>query len=269
MTRACVEGWAQLDGLLSGPNPPDPEDAQALAHAVEEAAQAGLRASLDVDGGRFHLLVDDDPFPAARPELAVALRASLDQVLAAARVQPSSCDSSVRLRRWTRGKEEQTLFVPSARGLEAMTRSVDCATVEAPAGMGRFRRRYLEFAGIAIAAILAWLVVLRSAAPEWAELQIVTGPYADYLQVEPLTAGIFVRAKAEGGSLEEDLPELSVSSSQAWVLEDLARGRLRYRFVDSAGLTLGPAWYGLVLDDGQASIQEQPPKGAVRIEFLP
>ena len=269
MQSTCVEGWAKMDGLLSGPTPRNPMDAQALVEAVEQAAQAGLRASLDVDGGRFHLLVDDAPFPAVEPELAATLSSSLDRVLSSGKVEVERCESTVRLRSWTRGEEHQTLFVPAAGGFQAMTRSVECATVEAPTTGSRRAGRWLQWSAVLLGAIAAWFILQRDAPANWGMVEIDTGPYADLLRIESTDSALNIQRGMEPEQLRELIQSAPLGSLRAWVVEDLLRGRLRFRFVGGDGQTLGQAWHGVVFDGAQAKVALRPPPGTVRIEFIP
>lgn len=269
------EGWAQLDGLLSGPLP-DASTGDALVASLAADPGPWPAATLDLDGGRFHLLMGDAPFevpPGSGAQLAARFTEQLERWLGAAGIEASACESTVRLRRWSSGTEEQSLVVPDANGLQAMSREVEVATL-APPAVARWSRwrRWIEAGLLLAAAIIAWFV-LRTVAPEapaaWSDVAVELGPWEGLLLIERGEGYVALTRALSDEELRAAWLEAEPGTARAFALEDLARGRLRLRCFDEVGVAVGPAWQGLVLEEGETRLEGSLPPDCATVRLVP
>lgn len=266
------EGWAQLDGLLSGPLP-DPAAAAALRTSL--AAQPGPwpPAVLSEDGGRFHLLMGDAPFevpPGGAAGLAQTITGQLERWLESAGLEAAACDSTVRLRVWGAGTEEQTLVVASPSGLQAMSRQVDVATLAPPAVARLSRwRRWIEGALVLVAAVLAWFFLRTPPAPDWGSVAVELGPFEGLVSFEERESGAVLVPVLDDTQLRAELAGAEPGTPRALAVEDMLRGRVHLRCLDAAGAPVGPAWIGLALEPEETRLRAALPAGCSTVRLVP
>ncbi|MEX0655136.1 MAG: hypothetical protein WD534_00250 [Phycisphaeraceae bacterium] len=159
-----VEGTLVLDGMLEGRLPDDPDLAERLSQWGRFAREQGLPVTVEVAGGRFNVLADPAPIPAApyAPEPSDFIAGLLDQLLKhfpAASVP--HLFSTLRSSAWQPGEEIQTIYLIGPDGrVRAEQRTVAAQTVAPRQAMSRRTRAKLGLAGAAVALLLVGVLAL-------------------------------------------------------------------------------------------------------------
>ena len=126
---AGTEGYAQFDGLLTLPTPDGERVRERLQHGLRRLHSQGLLLDCEVDGGRTHCLAHDFVFPCDDPDRAATVAEQLAEVLESCSLPVERVESTLRMRRWLPGEEEQSLIrVVPGRGLRAGDAQPDAGT---------------------------------------------------------------------------------------------------------------------------------------------
>jgi hypothetical protein len=130
--KARTEGTIVFDGLLEGDMPAEPDAESRMRAWVRRAATRRLKFSLDVSGGGFSLLPDDEPIvvedldPEPEEKVAEALREFLDVFDPPERTR---LFSTLRSSRFGKDEETQTIYALGPTGeLETRQRVVEART---------------------------------------------------------------------------------------------------------------------------------------------
>ena len=184
---------ARFGGILEGRH----DDPEALADIVARLNELGLvTAELEVDGGRYSLMLDDRRIPGSRMSdaaLAVVLECLTDLVEASN--HPGTAESTLHCAEFTREAVRETLFVPQDGRMNALSRvrPIEAGPDEpdpgdvakAFRGVGRKRALWIAAALLIAFGVTAWksgyLDRLFSRDPE--RIALDTGPFGSDLAV--------------------------------------------------------------------------------------
>jgi hypothetical protein len=262
-----LEGTFFLDGLIEGRiATPDFEDE--LRSWLMRVRAAGLHFHLEVEGGGFSLLGENDPVavgelaqpPAER--IAQALEDLLERMPADARAQVFSTLRSIEYRPNT---EVQTLFAVSDGQVTMRQRSSAAETVAPPQPLDR--RDKLKLLGVGLAtAVLAvaistffvdyravWDDVVQNVSPFDIEaLEVDLGAFERYFTIEQkkMGKGASVNVVLERTDAFPTTPEEAealvaaenASLAERLAAESLARGYVRVEFFDHEGKYMGASF---------------------------
>ena len=208
-----TEGTVVLDGLLEGKIPQLPNVDSRLREWVRAAASANLRFSLEISGGTFNILADNQPVAVAdlAPAPDEAIANALDELL---KVFPSGERAAVArntlARRRPRGftgpgprREKSRVRQAHARSgtpdgkIETRQRSGAAQTIAPPRRLTRREIVRMASVGVIIAAVLfliSWIFIPygrlfdRVAGMIWPvnvdSLKVDLGGFGDYFTVE-------------------------------------------------------------------------------------
>lgn len=261
------EGWAQLDGLLSG-NLIDGDESFARAEAwVRTCQAAGLGFRLHRDGGRFSILADDQPMPVGADALQPRLSKVLRELLQLLALGAGQWESTLRLRQWSPGEEAQILWVPDGKGaLHALDRRVDCETQRGSAAhQASWKKASFVLLGIGAFVVLSLIQTGVLLGTHWSGVRLDAGVFAEHVRLQTRGERLYLEVISEPASLREELMAADPGTAEAFVLEDLLRGHLRYRFLDADGGVLPGPWVDVALHEGGAVIDAGPPRGAAAL----
>jgi hypothetical protein len=184
--------FAWFDGIVEGRL----GDAAAVRDAVARANRAGyVRMNVGVDGGRFSVLMDDATIPASR--MTDANRGALANALhEIATASAGPIESTLRCTEVFRDEVRETVFLPDAGGIRAVTRTRPVADADlhrnpevAPptsASMGRGRLAIVGVLLLVAFGLAAWTSgwVDRLLSAKAEAIVIEAGPFAGFVQVE-------------------------------------------------------------------------------------
>ena len=261
------EGWAQLDGLLSGNLVDGDASFAVIEDWARERTREGTRFSLHRDGGRFSVLADDQPLAAGQAGLRAGLTVALEELLQSMRLGAGQWESTLRLRQWSSGEETQVLWVPDAAGaLTTLDRSVACET---HAGAASSRALWLKpvLVSLGLLAFVLWSLVQTGYVfgTHWSGIRLEAGVYAQHVRLETRAERLHLELILPPDELRQAWARAEPGTTEAFLLEDLLRGHVRYRFLDSAGKALPGAWTDVALHAGSAVIDQAPPRGAAAL----
>ncbi|MDP6360785.1 MAG: hypothetical protein QF473_37080 [Planctomycetota bacterium] len=263
-----IEGTIELDGMIEGRLPNDPESESNLESWTDAVAQLGMQFSLEIDGSRFSMLVDEDPFAAdrlgAEPEIAV--HDALQEFLKVFTPDElGNVFSTLRSRRYAPGQEIQTVYAIAPDGtVQAKTRSMEAQTTKPVEPLSLREKVKLGLTGLGIAGgILAISSFFIDYPSLWAKVKTeVRMPALEELVVESKVFDDFIDVEKKAFDrghrflvLEmktKDSPPEPDSMQQRMAAEALFRGYIRceyfskddrfigYEFVRAKGITSEP-----------------------------
>ena len=196
-----VPDYMWFDGILDGPR----VDEAPLADAVRRINALGLaHADLEIDGGRFSILMGDGTLVDGRSDLTrrgdlVPLLDELCELVE--RAGRGSVESTLRATEVHGDTAVETMFAvhngamrPLSRGRPVTAEDRARAPGRALPGGGKPRRQVMLFAvlGIPLLALIAWRVGVIAAVfgPSADQLAIDAGPFGEMLRVEVKDAGL-------------------------------------------------------------------------------
>ncbi|HGY93038.1 MAG TPA: hypothetical protein ENK43_17880 [Planctomycetes bacterium] len=279
--QAPKEGFLFFDGILEGPR----GDAEKLHEAVERLNAVGMvEAQLDISGGRFTLLLDDQPRPIGREEEAreEAFLAALQELLDAL-PDRGVVESTLRCTAIDGGRVREVLFAVDGRKLNPLARTRD-ANAEDLRRIPRPLPDSADLRGLPLAkafAVVALLLVAagfsawrsgwvdRLLAPAETELSRDAGDFEGLLSIDvdrvwgnyevTLTRGPSYPADAEAvRTLEEARNDLAARAAVRAVADG---GRIYVQLVDGDGEVLAEEPVGLaaLLTDPEGKVETRLP----------
>jgi len=195
-----IEGTIVLDGLVEGRLPADGDGEDKLRKWVKFAAQSQLVFSLDVQGGSFSILPDNQAVraDAVGPdpgEVVASLLRELQKLFPVS--ERSKLMSTVRSREYRAGKEIQTLYAFTPADVKTQARTVDADTVAPEAPLTRREMvRMGVTAGVVLLALfgissifISWGDVFRNfigrvKVPDAEKVEVDVGAFGPYLTVD-------------------------------------------------------------------------------------
>ncbi|MFT7676918.1 MAG: hypothetical protein ACI8QC_000895 [Planctomycetota bacterium] len=261
------EGWAQLDGLLAGDLAEGDESYTRVEAWVRSCSAEGLRFLLHRDGGRFSILADDEPVAVGADALEPRLSKALRELLQLGQLGAGQWESTLRLRQWSAGEEAQVLWVPDGEGaLQSLDRRVDCETHRGGGGgQATWKKASLVLLGLGLFVVLSLVQGGYLLASHWSALRLDAGVYEQHVRLQVREERLYVEVLSQPNQLREALLAAQPGSQEAFLLEDLLRGHLRYRFLDAQGQALPGTWVDVALNEGGAVIDQAPPRRAAAL----
>jgi hypothetical protein len=182
--------FAWFDGIVEGRL----GDATAVRDAASRANASGFgHMDVGVDGGRFSILMDDSTVPSSRmtEDNRRAFAAALTEIASAS---AGPVESTLRCTEVFRDEVRETIFLPDAGAIRALTRTRPVApgdlqrSPDAPAppsSMGRGRLAVVAALLLVAFALAAWASgwVDRVLGAKADVLVVDTGPFADFIDV--------------------------------------------------------------------------------------
>ena len=184
------QGWTFFDGLMEGPRGDD----EALRAGFESLQSTGfVRGDLELEGGRFSFLLDDDPRRGIiDDELRDRIVAGFNGVLSGA--GPGETTSTLRATELFPTEVRETLFAVEGDTVRPVTRmrertTEDLTRIPLPRSQSERgpNHRALSIAGaIILALLLIWQLgfIDRMFSPDASELKRDLGPFQDLLEIE-------------------------------------------------------------------------------------
>lgn len=261
------EGWAQLDGLLSGDLVEGDESFARVGTWVRNCQVDGFGFRLHRDGGRFSILADDEPISVGADALEPRLSKTLRELLELLTLGASQWESTLRLRQWSPGEEVQVLWVPDGEGaLQALDRRVDCETESgSAAGQAGWKKAGLVLLGIGAFVVLSLIQTGALLGTHWSSVRLDAGVFTEHVRLQARGERLYLELIRQPDALREAWIAAEPGTEEAFVLEDLLRGHLRYRFLDADGGAVPASWGDVALKDGGAVIDQGPPRGAAAL----
>lgn len=260
-----IEGTLMLDGLVEGRLPSQPGAADKLRKWTEFARSAGLHMHLQIDGGTFNILADNQVMDAGQlgPDPVQVVSSALQEML---KIFPpgerGAVSSTLRSVEYRPGEETQTLYVIREDGkVEPQQRTARAITTPSRAPLGRRDRRRLWLTTAGAVGLVALVLVMivnpgilgRHDQPVRIDPQTVTldaGRMGQYIQIVGLAAqppdGMVLTLRrtehfpVDGAQLDERWRSAE-SLSQRMAVEALARGYIRAELFSPDGTFYGQA----------------------------
>jgi hypothetical protein len=258
-----IEGTMVLEGLIQGRIPPMGDLADKLREWVTFVGKLGPRFNLEIRANQFSLLPDDKPFSAAGLGAGAehGLTQALEQLAGLYGPGPERAQlfSTLRSSEYRKGLEVQTIYEIAAGKVRIQTRSVEAETTAPPEPISNRQKLKMGLVGFGMALALLGVAMLfpgvrematqvfETAAPFNAqELQTPVGPYDRWLEVSIDEAksngrGVTLKLKRKPEfpltekAFDEAYLTVEKSVSKRLALENLARGKVRFVYIDADG----------------------------------